>query len=179
MSSRVTGSERNRPAGIQGVVVDESGCDADNLCYSGGVTVTAAATEGWGALVERAARDGWTGIEALAGFERTVADAMVQNFSAYGQQVADVVWSVRTWDNTERTQRTFAAADCGFRPGGSRFTPAGGRSRYDVLDVEFLFRAGTISAPLHDPSLVHLLGVADGDRVPLLRVREAVLAAGR
>jgi UDP-N-acetylmuramate dehydrogenase len=173
------GAERLRRTGIQGVIVDESGCDADNLCYSGGVAVTAAAAEDWGALVERAAREGLTGVAALAGFAGTVADAVVQNFSAYGQQVADVVWSVRSWDRTERAQRTFAMMDCGFRTGGSRFTPEDGRRRYDVLEVAFLFRAGTITAPLRDADLARLLGVQLGDRVPLPRVREAVLTAAR
>lgn len=171
------GAERLRRAGVQGVVVDESGCDADNLCYSGGVSVTAAAAERWDALVERAATEGWTGVTALAGFSGTVADAVGRNFAAYGQQVADVVWSVRTWDRDEGRQHTFAMADCGFLPGGSRFTPEEGRRRYDVLEVGFLFRAGTVTAPVHDPALSRLLGVSPGDRVPLPRVRQAVLAS--
>lgn len=171
------GAERLRQTGIQGIVVDDSGCDADNLCYSGGVDVTIAGAEDWGALVERAAVEGWTGIVALAGFSGTVGDAVARNVAAFGQQAADVVSSVRTWDRVEHTQHTFAMADCGFRPGGSRFTAEGGQGRYDVLDVTFLFRAGTITAPLHDLALVRLLGVAPGARVALPRVRETVLGA--
>ncbi|MDN5795638.1 MAG: hypothetical protein L0H79_07770 [Intrasporangium sp.] len=171
------GAERLRHTGIQGFLVDEAGCDADNLCYSGAVTVTSAAAEDWGALVDRAAREGWTGIAALAGFSGTVADAVIENFSAYGQRIADVIWSVRTWDRMEDTQRTFAMADCEFHQGGSRFLPEDGRRRYDVLEVAFVFRAGTITAPLQDAGLTQLLGVELGERVPLPRVREAVLAA--
>lgn len=171
------GSQRLQRAGICGIVVDESGCDADNLCYSGAVSVSAAAAEDWGSLVERAAGAGGTGIAALAGFSGTVADAVAENFSAFGQQVADVVSSVRTWDRAHSTQRTFAMADCGFRPGGSRFAPERGRRRYDVLEVAFLFRAGTITAPLSDAELAGLLDVQLGERVPLARVRHAVLAS--
>ncbi|WP_347352656.1 hypothetical protein [Intrasporangium sp.] len=171
------GAERLRHSGIQGVAVDASGCEADNLCFSGGVSVTVAAAEEWGDLVERAAREGWTGVTALAGLAGTVADAVTGNFAAYGQQVADVVWSVRTWDRAERTQRTFAMADCGFRSGGSRFAAGEGERRYDIVEVAFLFRAGTITAPLDDPALTRLLDVAPGERVPLPRVREAVLGA--
>ncbi len=182
MTSRVPSSgplreaQRTEPPGI---VVDESGCDADNLCYSGGVSVTAAASEDWDGLVERAVDEGWTGIAALAGFSGTVGDAVVHNFSAYGQQVADVVWSVRTRDRDGDTQRTFAMADCGFRLSGSRFAPEQGRRRYDVLDVEFLFRAGTVTAPLRDAGLARLLDVELGERVPLEQVRRAVLASAR
>ncbi len=164
--------------GVHGVVVDESGCDADSLCYSGGVSVTAAAAQDWGGLVERAAREGWMGVSALAAFRGTVSDAVTRNVSAYGQQVADTIWSVRTWDRVERTQRTFAMADCEFRGGGSRLAPNNGQARYDVIDVAFLFRAGTITPPLLDPDLLHLLDAQQGDRVPLARVRDAVLAVG-
>lgn len=169
------GAEGLRRAGIQGLVVDESGCEVDGLCYSGAVLVTVAGTEDWSALVDRAGAEGWTGIEALAGFTGTVGDAIVQNVSAFGGQVADIVWSVRTWDRIDRTQRTFPMVDCRFRPGGSRFTPGAAGRRYDVLDVAFLFRAGTVTSPIRDHDLAGLLGVTLGDRVPLPLVRDAVL----
>lgn len=172
------GAKRLSRTGISGVVVDDDGCDAGNLCYAGAVSVTAAGAEDWGALVERAAGEGWTGVAALAGCDRSVSDAVAGNVSAYGQQVADTIWSVRTWDRVEGRQRTFAMVECEFRTGGSRFSAEDGRRRYDVIEVTFLFRAGTITAPLRDADLVGLLGVAPGDRVPLPRVREAVLAAG-
>lgn len=164
-------------AGILGIAVDESGCDADNLCVAGGVTVTVAAAEDWGALVERATREGWTGIAALAGFTGSIARAVERNAAGYGQQVADVIWSVRTRDRDAGAQRTFAMAECEFRPGGSRFVPVHGERRFDVIEATFLFRSGTITAPLADADLARLIGVVPGSRVPLPRVREAVLAA--
>lgn len=175
---RVTseGEERLRRTGIHGVVVDESGCDADNLCTSGGITVTAAAAEDWGALVERATREGWTGITLLAAFDGTIADAVRHNVRAFGQQAGDAVWSVRTWDRSADTQRTFAMVDCQFRPGGSVFATPEGCRRYDILEVTLLLRSGTITAPLRDPELARLLGVPEGTRVPLPVAREAVLA---
>lgn len=173
------GAQGLRKSGVHGIVVDESGCEVDGLCYSGAVLVTVAAADDWSALVDRAAAEGWTGIEALAAFTGTVGDAVVQNVSAFGEQVADVVWSVRTRDRTDRAQRTFAMADCDFGPGGSRFAVGRSGHRYDVLDVAFLFRAGTVTGPLQDDCLAGLLGADLGDRVALPLVRDAVLAAAR
>lgn len=155
------------------ITVDDTGCDADNLCWSGAVTVTATAEEDWPGLVEIATRSGWSGVSALAARPGTIGDAVVHNFSAYGQQVADVVASVRTWDLTSDRQRTFAAADCGFAPGRSRFLDEPGR--YDVRQVDLLFRAATLTGPVTNVGLLELLGVGRGERVSLVQVREAVL----
>ena len=114
-------------------------CDADNLCSANAVLVTAAGGEDWPQLVDRAVREDWTGVAALAAYPGTVADAVTHNHAAYGESVGDVIWSVRTWDRHDRTHRTFAAVDCEFRPGGSRFTSNDGDRRYDVLEVSFLF----------------------------------------
>lgn len=157
------------------ISVDDSGCDADNLCWSGAVTVTATADEDWPALVELATRSGWSGVSALAARPGTVGEAVVHNLTAYGQQVADVVASVRTWDLATDRQRTFAAADCGFAPGRSRFLQEPGR--YDVRQVDLLFRSATLTPPVTDDGLLELLGVGRGARVPLTEVRAAVLSS--
>lgn len=156
------------------ITVDDTGCDADNLCWSGAVSVTATADEDWPGLVELATRSGWSGVSALAAGAATVGEAVVHNVGAYGQQVSDVVASVRTWDLLTDAQRTFAAGDCGFGPGRSRFLDEPGR--YDVREVELLLRAATLTPPLTDPALLDLLDVPKGERVPLADVREAVLA---
>ena len=165
-----------RRAGIQGVHVDADACDADNLCSANAVLVTAAGGEDWPALVDRAVREGWTGIAALAACPGTVADAVERNHAAYGESVGDVIWSVRTWDRHDRTHRTFAAVDGQFRPGGSRFAPDHGDRRYDVLEASFLFRTGTITAPILDAGLLALVHGLPGVRLPLAQVRDAVLA---
>ena len=167
-----------RRAGIQGVHVDADACDADNLCSANAVLVTAAGGEDWPQLVDRAVREDWTGVAALAAYTGTVADAVTHNHAAYGESVGDVIWSVRTWDRHDRTHRTFAAVDCEFRPGGSRFTSNDGDRRYDVLEVSFLFGTGTITAPIHDEGLLALVHGLPGVRLPLVQVRDAVLARG-
>jgi UDP-N-acetylmuramate dehydrogenase len=152
--------------------IDVSGPDgAGPTC--GGATVTVAAGESWDALVARAVDRGWVGIEALSGIPGSVGATPVQNVGAYGQEVADTIASVRTWDRVDRAQRTFAAADCGFGYRTSRFKQDPGR--YVVLSVTFQFRTGELSEQVRYAELARALGVDVGDRVLMRDVREAVL----
>ena len=143
----------------------------------GGAWVTVAAGERWDALVERAVAEGWSGIEALSGIPGSVGATPIQNVGAYGQEVADVVARVRTWDRVERTQRTFAAADCGFGYRTSRFKQDPGR--YLVLEVTFQMVLAATSPPIRYAELARTLGVDVGDRVPSDEVRQAVLGLRR
>lgn len=173
------GTQRLWQTGIHGLLVDEDGCDQDTLCITGGVSVRAAGGQDWGQVVESAASRDWVGLAPLAGFSGSVSAAVSENYSAYGAQVSDVVASVRTWDRLTDRQCTFAMTECEFRPGGSRFSARDGQRRYEVLEVAFLFRLGSITPPVSNPALIQLLGVQPGARMPLTRVREAVLAAAR
>ena len=147
--------------------------DPDDLGCLGAVTVTVAAGENWDALVARGGEAGWVGIEALSGIPGSVGATPIQNVGAYGQEVSQTLASVRTWDRQEGRLRTFAAADCGFGYRTSRFKEEPGR--FVVLDVTFLFKQGTLSAPVAYAELAATLGVEQGERAPLGDVREAVL----
>ena len=140
----------------------------------GGVVVRVAAGEDWDALVLRAVTLGWVGVEALSGIPGSVGATPIQNVGAYGQEVADTVARVRTWDRREGRMRTFAAADCGFGYRHSRFKAEPGR--FVVLEVTFQLRTGDLSAPVAYAELARRLGVEQGQRAPLVEVREAVLA---
>ncbi len=143
-----------------------------DLC--GGALVRVAAGENWDALAARAVREGWVGVEALAGIPGSVGATPVQNVGAYGQDVAQTLASVRTWDRVERRQRTFANADCGFGYRTSRFKADPGR--FLVLEVTFQLPLGDLSAPVAYAELARRLGAEVGERRPLSEVREAVLA---
>ena len=155
-----------------GVGVDADGCD--DLAACGGVVLKVAAGESWDALVRRCVESDWVGVEALSGIPGSVGATPIQNVGAYGQEVAQTVASVRTWDRRDRTQRTFAMADCGFSYRHSRFKEEPGR--YLVLEVSFQLREGTLSAPVRYAELARRLGVEVGGRAPITEVREAVLA---
>ena len=179
-------------AGFDGVVVRdrrvELSVEDDGAC--GGVTVTASAGTPWSDVVSRAVDEGWVGIEALAGIPGSVGATPVQNVGAYGQEVADVIASVRTWDRAEARLRRLARSDCRFAyrssalkasmqladPGGRVWRPT---PRFVVLDVSFQMREGTLSAPVRYGQLADALGIEVGERAPLAEVRDAVLALRR
>jgi UDP-N-acetylmuramate dehydrogenase len=154
----------------RGVRVDSDACS--------GASVTVAAGEPWEPLVERAVTEGWVGIEALSGIPGLVGATPIQNVGAYGQEVADVIASVRTYDRAERRIVTLAAADCEFAYRSSRLKierHAGG-SRFVVLSVTFQLPLGDLSAPLRYAELARALDAPVGARRLLADVRAAVLA---
>jgi UDP-N-acetylmuramate dehydrogenase len=152
----------------RGVRVDSDRCS--------GATLTVAAGEPWEDLVARAVSEGWVGLECLSGIPGLVGATPIQNVGAYGQEVAETVTQVRTWDRDRAEWRTFANADCRFSYRNSRFKSS---FRYVVTEVTFQLRLGELSAPIRYAELARVLEVPVGARVPLAEAREAVLSLRR
>lgn len=180
--------------GFDGVVVRDtrSGITVESDDACGGAVVSAPAGQNWDELVARAVDEDWVGVESLAGIPGTVGAAPVQNIGAYGQELSGVVSLVRTWDRRERRVRTFAVGqlDFGYRTSllkrsmygadtswveGDPLAPWYPSPRYVVLNVQFQFRLGTLSAPVGYGELARRLGVEVGQRAPMRDVRETVL----
>ncbi len=145
--------------------------EESDLC--GGAYVEIGAGENWDDVVATAVRKGWLGIEALSGIPGTTGATPIQNVGAYGQEVAQTVARVRTWDRKLRGIRTFAADECSFGYRTSRFKKDPGR--FVVLSTTFQFQLGDLGPPVRYAELANALGVAVGDRAPAHDVREAVL----
>lgn len=160
----------------RGVSVDDAGCSPDDLAACGGLLVTVAAGENWDEFVARAVAAGWTGVEALSGIPGAVGATPMQNVGAYGQEVADTLWTVRTYDRSARAIRTFANTECGFGYRTSRFK---GSDRYVILSVTYQLPQGTFGAPVRYAELARALGVQPGERAKLPEVRDAVLSLRR
>ncbi|WP_084127965.1 UDP-N-acetylmuramate dehydrogenase [Demequina sp. NBRC 110055] len=178
--------------GFDGVVVRDARADIslqnDGAC--GGLSITATAGTPWDRLVEQAVAEDWMGFEALSGIPGSTGATPVQNVGAYGQEVADTVALVRVWDRLEERVRSLplVALQFGYRdsllkrsmrglaPDGDAWRPT---PRYIVLDVTFHTRMASLSAPIKYAQLAAALDVAEGARVPLTEVREAVLALRR
>ncbi len=143
----------------------------------GGAWVTVAAGEPWDDVVARAVAEQWSGIEALSGIPGSTGATPIQNVGAYGQEVADVVARVRTWDRAARAVRTFASADCGFGYRTSRFKAD--PDQHVVLEVVLQLPLSPTGAPVRYAELARALGVEIGARPPLAQVREAVLGLRR
>lgn len=164
--------------GFPGTVVHITtrGITRESVDACGGALVTVASGEVWDEVVQQAIAAGWSGIEALSGIPGSAGATPVQNVGAYGQEVAQTIARVRTWDREAGAQRTFTALDCAFTYRNSVFKA---NSRYVVLDVTFQFVLADLSGPIAYADLAAQLGVDLGARVPLGDAREAVLAQRR
>jgi len=158
----------------EGVEITGGACTIDDpgAAQCGGAVVEVAAGENWDDSVATAIANEWRGIEALSGIPGSVGATPIQNVGAYGQDVAQTVWSVRTWDRRVNMFKTFTAGDCGFGYRTSRFKREPGR--YVILSVTFQFRQGDRSMPIRYGELATRLGI-DGGTALMTDVRAAVL----
>ena len=138
---------------------------------------TVAAGEEWDPFVARCVADGLAGVECLSGIPGSVGATPIQNVGAYGQEVADVIRSVRAYDRRAREVREIPAAECGFAYRSSAFTRDPGH--WVVLAVTFDLPRQDRSMPIRYAELARALGVEEGGTAPLADVREAVLALRR
>ncbi len=157
------------------------GVHLDDASACGGATVRVAAGEPWDDVVVCAVERGWIGVEALSGVPGSTGATPVQNVGAYGQEVAETIASVRTWDRQEGRIRTLASADCDFGYRTSRFKHERDRGgpRFVVLEVTYQLRLGDLGAPVRYGELAAALAIPLGGRAPLGEVRQAVLAMRR
>lgn len=169
--------------GFDGVVVHiaTQGVEVESSDLCSGASVRVAAGQVWDSFVELAVGNGWTGIEALSGIPGSVGATPVQNVGAYGQEVAETIASVRTWDRQLNRVSTLAAADCefGYRTSRLKQERFRGGPRYVVLEVTFQLPLGELSTPVRYAELARTLGVEVGQRAPLDAVRAAVLGLRR
>lgn len=161
-------------AGFDGLVVHiaTSGIATESdLC--GGAFVTVAAGENFDDFVSHAVSNEWIGIEALSGIPGTVGATPIQNVGAYGQEVANTISSVQTWDRKTQSVKTFSSSECEFSYRNSVFKKQ--PNRFVVLSVTFQFKIGSRGTPIAYEQLARQLGVAVGERVPMQEVRDEVL----
>lgn len=167
-------------AGFPGTVVHTGGLrgwQIEDVAACSGAFVNVAAGEPWDDFVQAAVEREWVGIEALSGIPGLTGSTPIQNVGAYGQEVAQTIARVRVYDRTERRVVTRGVAECHFGYRNSLFKAI--PNRFVVLSVSFQFRLGGLSAPIRYAELARSLGVSEGERAPLPRVREAVLALRR
>jgi UDP-N-acetylmuramate dehydrogenase len=103
--------------------------------------VRVAAGEDWDAVVAASVDRDMGGIECLSGIPGLVGGTPVQNVGAYGQEIADVLVSVRAIDRHTGTVLDLSRAQCGFEYRTSIFNTSQ-RDRYIVLSVTYALRKG-------------------------------------
>jgi UDP-N-acetylmuramate dehydrogenase len=138
-----------------------------------GVEVTVAAGENWDDIVAATVAEGLAGLECLSGIPGRVGATPIQNVGAYGQEVAEVITSVRALDRAKDSVLTIPNASVHFAYRNSMLKRSGGR--YAVLGVTFRLHDEKLSRPVRYAELAGELNVAAGDRVPCADARAAVL----
>lgn len=98
--------------------------------------VHAGAGEEWDGLVAACVDRGLAGLECLSGIPGYVGGTPVQNVGAYGQEVSEVLTSVRAYDRRSGSVVVLAPAECGFSYRSSIFNTIA-RGRYIVLGVTY------------------------------------------
>jgi UDP-N-acetylmuramate dehydrogenase len=136
---------------------------------------TVAAGEPWDPLVARAVAAGLAGIECLSGIPGTAGATPIQNVGAYGQEVAEVVESVRVLDRTTLEEREMPPEECAFAYRDSLFRRR--PERFAVLSVTLRLTRGGEPAVRY-PELERAVA-GTGERPSLASVRETVLALRR
>jgi UDP-N-acetylmuramate dehydrogenase len=148
--------------GISGI--DERSEDGKTLFEVG-------AGEEWDRFVARAVGRNCAGVECLSGIPGSVGGTPVQNVGAYGQEVAETIASVLTFDLSDGQMRELCAEACGFRYRTSVFNTSE-RGRFIILRVTYSLTPGGAPRIQYPDLKRHFAGF---QQVPsLTSTREAV-----
>lgn len=156
-------------AGFPGIVIKIA---LRGIEQTDGGLIVAAAGEDWDPFVRRCVGQELAGIECLSGIPGTVGGTPVQNVGAYGQEVSEVIVSVRVLDRRTRHVAELSNEECGFAYRKSIFNTSH-REHYVVLSVSYALQAGGVPRIAH-PDVVRCFA-GRTDRPSLAAVREAVL----
>lgn len=101
--------------------------------------VSVAAGETWDGFVQRCVDQNLAGVECLSGIPGTVGAAPVQNIEAYGQEISDVILSIRALELETNGIEELSGRDCRFGYRTSIFNTTH-KDRYAILKVAFSLR---------------------------------------
>ena len=161
-------------SGFEGTVIHIANNQAESeVDACSGATLTIGAGEDWDQFVATTISRGFAGLETLSGIPGTVGAAPIQNIGAYGHEVSEFITRVRTYDRQTKAIKTFTNAECEFEYRSSHFKKHPGR--YIVLSVQFQIRSGEISTPITYAELAQKLGIAVGEKAPVVDTRNAVM----
>jgi UDP-N-acetylmuramate dehydrogenase len=120
--------------GFSGVVLKVGLSGVDWEPSGSHVFVHAGAGEDWDELVKACVERNLAGVECLSGIPGSVGGAPVQNVGAYGQEVSEVIRSVRAYDRVSGSFLDLSLKDCRFGYRSSVFNTTA-KEQYIVLRV--------------------------------------------
>jgi UDP-N-acetylmuramate dehydrogenase len=155
--------------------------DADRRPGAASVRIRVQAGENWDDLVVWTIEQGYSGFEALSGIPGCVGAAPVQNIGAYGQELESTLVAIEFLDEGADVPRRMTAdeLELGYRTSVLKRGLRGivVSAEFDLHDttVERAVLGEALGQPIAYAQLADALHVNLGDRVPVSRVREAVL----
>jgi UDP-N-acetylmuramate dehydrogenase len=137
-------------------------------------TLEVNAAETWDDVVRYAVERNWWGIENLSHIPGQAGAALVQNISAYGQQVSDVLESVQVIDVATRALRVLSTSDCGF---GYRRSIFNTTARGNFIIVKLRLRLAKHARPNLDyPDVRAYFAERSVEQPSLAEIRQAIIA---
>lgn len=155
--------------------------DADRRPGAASVRIRVQAGENWDDLVAWSIEQGYSGFEALSGIPGSVGAAPVQNIGAYGQELESTLVAIEFLDEGADAPRRMTAdeLDLGYRTSvlkqGLRGIVVSAEFELHDTTVERAVLGEALGQPIAYGQLADALHVNLGDRVPISRVRQAVL----
>jgi UDP-N-acetylmuramate dehydrogenase len=159
-------------AGWPGLVLKIGIRGIDERSENGKAIFEVGAGEEWDGVVARAVTRNCAGIECLSGVPGSVGGTPVQNVGAYGQEVAETIESVLTFDRKEGQLRELCNEACGFRYRTSIFNTSE-RGRFIILRVTYALQPGGTPRIEYGDLKRHFAGRTKAPT--LTETREAVL----
>src|SRR5207244_9958947 len=123
-------------AGFPGLVIKVGISGLEWATDNGKTVVRAGAGEEWDQVVGLCVERGAAGIECLSGIPGSVGGTPVQNVGAYGQEVSEVLVSVRAYDRQTDAVIELSSEQCRFTYRASLFNTTS-KDRYVVLQVSY------------------------------------------
>ena len=160
--------------GFPGTVVQVRTRGVSYAAADGQVDVTVAAGEDWDDVVAAVVAEDLAGVECLSGIPGRTGATPIQNVGAYGQEVAEVITTVRVFDRLTGRTQIIPNGRCRFSYRTSLFK-AEQPGRYLVLAVTFRLNRESRSMPVKYAELASELDVRMGERAGVSEVRSGVL----
>jgi len=136
--------------------------------------ISVGAGENWDSVVERSVADKASGIEALSLIPGSAGATPIQNVGAYGQEIAETLFSLEAYDNTKKTFVVLGNKDCGFSYRSSIFKEAK-KGRYFITSLNLRLHKTHLKLPLYQSLQDYLNENEITDHSPYT-IRKAVIA---
>lgn len=177
LNFHVLGSGSNsifQDTGFSGLVIAMRTMGAKETEANNELQLTVGAGEIWDDIVKLSTHKGYFDVASLSLIPGTVGAAPVQNIGAYGQQVSDVIDTVRAYDTSKGIFVEISNKDCNFKYRKSRFNTTD-KKRFIITSVIMRFCRKSIAQPFYSDITNYLQSHhIDENNITPTQLREAV-----